>query len=198
MRRAVKILALACVSIAVTPAADKKNESFRPGTASGFANRQTQKGLTVAAAAYVTDEETRPPFGKKNPNRLGVLPILLVVQNDGKQVLRLENMQVRYVDSRRRRIEPVPAAEVRYLNPIDKPKVARAPIPGINRPKKNPLASEEIEGRAFVARMLPPGESAHGFFYFDSEHESGAMLYITGIEEAASGQELFYIEIPLE
>jgi hypothetical protein len=44
--------------------------------------------------------------------------------------------------------------------------------------------------------MLPPGESANGFFYFQAIHEPGAMLYITGIRNAATGQELFYFEVP--
>ncbi|MEZ5351383.1 MAG: hypothetical protein R2762_02005 [Bryobacteraceae bacterium] len=198
MRWRVKILALACVSITVAAGADNKSEGFRPGAASTFANKQTQKGLVVAAAVYQSDEETKPAFGKLNPNKYGVLPVLLVMENTGSEVLRLANLEVRYVDSRRRKISSIPAGEVRYLTPVDKPKVARAPIPGLNRGKKNPLAAEEIETRAFAAKMLPPGESAHGFFYFSSGHDSGAMLLVTGIEEAASGKELFYIEIPLE
>ena len=46
--------------------------------------------------------------------------------------------------------------------------------------------------------MLPPGESANGFFYFQAIPESGATLYITGIRNAATGQELFYFELPLD
>ena len=46
--------------------------------------------------------------------------------------------------------------------------------------------------------MLPPGDSAYGFFYFNSVHWEESILYITGIYEAASGQELFYYEITLE
>ncbi|MEZ5403098.1 MAG: hypothetical protein R2729_25690 [Bryobacteraceae bacterium] len=185
-------------SFAVTLHAAGKDQPFRVPEASEFPNKQSQKGLVMAAKVYVGDEETKPPFGKLNPNKYGVLPVLLVLENTSKNALRLEHIQVRYVDSRRRKVEPVPAGEVRYLNPVDKPKVARAPIPGLQRGKKNPLAAEEIEGRAFVAKMLPPGESAHGFFYFTSGHESGAMLYVTGIEEAATGNELFYMEIPLD
>jgi hypothetical protein len=64
--------------------------------------------------------------------------------------------------------------------------------------KKNPLAKEEIEMRAWAAKMLPPGESAHGFLYFRTGHRSGAKLYVTGLEEAGSGKELFYFEVPLD
>ena len=45
--------------------------------------------------------------------------------------------------------------------------------------------------------MLPPGEQANGFFYFQTSHRRGAKIYLTGIREANSGKELFYFEIPL-
>jgi hypothetical protein len=45
--------------------------------------------------------------------------------------------------------------------------------------------------------MLPPGESASGFVYFQTSHRPGSVLYITGIRDAASRRELFYFEIPL-
>ena len=42
------------------------------------------------------------------------------------------------------------------------------------------------------------GQSANGFFYFQTAHRQGARLYLTGIREAATGKELFYFEIPLD
>ncbi len=45
--------------------------------------------------------------------------------------------------------------------------------------------------------MLPAGESAHGFFYFQAIHKPGAKLYVTGLREAATNNDLFYFEIPL-
>jgi len=46
--------------------------------------------------------------------------------------------------------------------------------------------------------MLPPGELASGFFYFQTPHRPGGVLYITGIREASTRRELFYFEIPFE
>ena len=45
--------------------------------------------------------------------------------------------------------------------------------------------------------MLPPGESAYGFVYFQTGHTRTSRLYITGITEAQTSQELFYVEVPL-
>ena len=74
--------------------------------------------------------------------------------------------------------------------------------PGGSRPKiiskKNPLDAWEIEGRAFSAKMLPPGQSASGFLYFQTGLQRGATIYLSGFTEAATGKELLYFEIPLE
>ena len=74
----------------------------------------------------------------------------------------------------------------------------RYPIPRIGGKKKNPLDAAEVHGRSFAVEMLPPHDSASGFFYFNTVSYDEAVLYITGIVEAATGQELFYFEIPLE
>jgi hypothetical protein len=62
---------------------------------------------------------------------------------------------------------------------------------------KQPLGEWEIEGRAFAAEMIPPGESASGFFYFQTGHRSGSTLFVSGLRDAASNQELIYFELPL-
>jgi hypothetical protein len=46
--------------------------------------------------------------------------------------------------------------------------------------------------------MLPPGQAASGFFYFQAAHREGAKLYLTGIRQASTGTELFYFEVPLD
>lgn len=187
------------LSIAALGAADDRN--FHPRPASEYANKLTIAGLTIAADAFITPRETKAPFGKLNPNDHGVLPVLVVMQNDSRQTLRLEQMRVEYLREDGRRIKAVPASEVRFLYGIEKPNLSGRrvphPIPGLGK-KKNPLAAEEIEGRAFSARMLPPGDSASGFFYFNTAPLRSAQLYITGISEASTGQELFFFELPLE
>ncbi|MBM3738876.1 MAG: hypothetical protein FJW39_24135 [Acidobacteria bacterium] len=188
--------AAVCLSIASLAAADKQ-EAFKPGPPESYSGHQKQGGFAAGASAYTGDAETRAPFGKLNPYDHGVLPVLLVVKNGGKETLNLAGIRARYVDQRGRKTDFIPAAEVKFLRAPAKPRVGPGPIPGINRKPKNPLAAIEIESRGFSAKMLPPGDSAHGFFYFQAEHTPGSILYITGIKEASTGNELFYMEIPI-
>jgi hypothetical protein len=185
---------LACLSIAAFSA----DELFKPGRASTYPNRQTQQGLIVAGVAYGGEEQVKAPFGKVNTNRFGVLPVLFLIENNGKKTLNLKRLRVQLISTGRQKVDSIPANEVQYLQSPGRPKTVKPtpPIPGLGK-KKNPLASAEIEGRAFSAPMLAPGDSAHGFFYFRSEPGSAAALYVTGIEEAGTGKEMFYTDIPL-
>jgi hypothetical protein len=184
-------------SISTAPALDKEKK-FSPPPLTSINTKTTNDGVTVAAFAYTTDEQAKPAFGKLNPYEHGVLPVLMVIQNDTQRAIRLDRMTVEYIDRNRERIENTPASEVPYAKGPRKPNIGPGPIPGINIKKKNPLAAEEIEMRAWAAKMLPPGEMAYGFVYFRTGHRPGAKLYVTGMQEAGSGKELFYFEVPLD
>lgn len=189
------------LSAGLAQPAQKDRSKFSPGTVSSFRARQTNDKVTVAARAYLSEADVRAAFGKLNPYQHGILPILVVIANDGDQTVALGRLRVELVTPDRERVEATPAAEVRFLTPPAKPGMTPGPIPGrlpgLSR-RKNPLDAWEIEGRAFAARMLPPKESASGFFYFQVSFRAGSQLYLTGMREAASGKELLYFELPLE
>jgi hypothetical protein len=189
------------LSIAAAYAADKEPAVFRPDAAVRYPHRQTNDKVTIAADPYVSGEKVQTAFGKLNPYEYGILPVLVVVQNDGNQSIRLDRIQAVYTGPQGAKVEATPAGEVRYLRGPDRPKIVQGGPPGIGkigRDKKNPLNAWEIEGRAFSAKMLPAGQTASGFFYFQTGLQRGATLYLSGLADAASGQELFYFEIPLE
>jgi hypothetical protein len=187
------------LSIAVGWPAAKEQPKFVPGPASSYASKQTVDKLTVAAIAYDTEEVAKTAFGKVDPNHYGILPILVVMDYTGDKALYLENMTVRYVAPDGSHIEATPAADVPFVIAPKRPNMGgpTSPVPLPRRGKKNPLNSWELQGRAFVVKMLPPHQSAYGFFYFHTAHFNSSQLYITGIREASTGKELFYFEIPL-
>jgi hypothetical protein len=188
------------MSIAAAFAADKPQAPFRPAPATSYAHRQTNAKVTIGVEPYASGgDETKAAFGKLDPYQYGILPLLVVIQNDGDTALRLDHMKVEYVGPNRDRIEATPARDVRYLRGTDRPRVLAGPAgPKVLKPKKNPLNAWEIEGRAFSAAMLPAGQSASGFFYFQTELQRGSTVYLSGMTEAGTGKELFYFEIPLE
>ena len=176
----------------------KEDERFTPGAAASYASHQTSEKVTIGVQPYFNDEDTRPVFGKHNPYNSGVLPVLVVIQNDSPKTIRVQSLQAVWVGPNGDKIEATPAKDVRYLNGPSRPGTVPHP-PGMP-PRvvgKNPLDTWQIEGRAFAAQVLPPGQSASGFFYFQTGYQRHASLYLSGLREAESGRELLYFEIPI-
>ncbi len=187
--------------IAVGLAVDKKEAHFSPGPAASYPTKQTNEKVTIAVKAYDTEELSKTAFGKVHPYMHGVLPILVVIQNDTGKSLKLDRIEVNYIGPDRTKIENIPPLEVKYIGVNTKPRLSGSPIPGAGPrggTKKGPLNAVEIETRAFAAKMLAPGDSASGFFYFQTGHRRGSKFYLTGITEAISGKEIFYFDIPMD
>ncbi len=179
---------------------NKDDKKFTPGPALSYPTRQTIDHLTIAAVAFTTDEQARPAFGKHNPYAYGILPVLVILQNDTDKALTLGNLEVHYEMPDGHNVEPTPPEDLGKLQGVKNPPrvPGSSPLPFPTGPRKSAMSEWEIEGRAFLVKMLPARESAHGFFYFQTLNVPGAKLYLSGIREAATGQELFYFEIPLD
>ena len=195
MRRALIVL----LSITAVFAVDKK-PGFAPEPASSYPGHKTQEKITIAAKPYNTAELAATAFGKVKPHERGVLPVLVVMQNDTGKALAL-NLKAEFVTADGKHLEAMtPDDVIRFEAIRQRPgtKTATQRLPGVRTPKKGPLNTPEIEGRAFLMKLLPPGETAKGFVYFEADEVKGAQLYLTGIKDAATNQPYFYFEIPLD
>lgn len=195
-----KSLTLLLVSIAAAGAADNDKTRFEVKPVLAYPHHQTSEKVTVAAQALETDDETREAFGKVNPFRYGVLPVLIVIQNDGPDAIRVDRMKLTYNLPDGTHIEATPAQDVRFLQSVKEPRAVNGPLGGVKLSKqpKNPLAEWEIEGRAFAAKMIPAGQSAGGFVYFQMDQSSAAAsVDLAGMQNAVTGKELYYFEIPM-
>jgi len=175
------------------------DKQFRAGAAESYSH-QTADQVTVGAKSFNKPELTEDAFGKKvDPLKYGVLPVLVVIENKGRNALDLQNLEVNLVATDGRHASAVPPQELFNVGHTTKrPGISPVPIPLPTSKKKNPLEAPEIVTRAFIAKMLPPGDSVSGFFYFEAKPENGDKLYLNGIRDARSGKELLYFEFPLE
>jgi hypothetical protein len=177
--------------------ADKKEGKFSPGPASSFQAKQTNDKVTVAVSAYDTEELAHTAFGKLDPNQYGVLPVLVIIQNDTDQAMKLDHLEVEYTTVDGRHVEATPPYDVQTLGGGRRPSMPNGtPLPRIKH--KSPLNSVEIDERSFAAKVLPPHDSASGFFYFQIEHRPGAKFYLSGIKVASTGKDILYFEVPLD
>jgi hypothetical protein len=199
-KRLVLLMSIAAVVVSYNQAkenqGDKDHPAFRPPAAGELLHHQTNGQVTIAVDPYTSGEKLKAAFGKLNPYQYGILPVLIVIQNGSGQSIRLDGMKAEYVDPHGDRVEATPAKDVKYTQGGGRPSPPIGPIPP--RVKKSPLNVWEIEGRAFAAEMMPPGNSGYGFLYFQAGLRKGATIYLSGLTEAASGRELMFFEIPVE
>jgi hypothetical protein len=197
-----RLALLMSIAVALVPnkasAAEKEHPKFDLAPAVSYASHQTSEKVTIGASVYDSAEKAKAAFGKLNPYQYGITPVLVVIQNDSGKTIQLERMRVDYVAPDGAHVDATPAADVRYLRgPVNPQTVPSTPIPRLGK-HKNPLDAWEIEGHAFSAKVIPAGESAGGFFYFQTGYQVNSRLYVTGIQEAGSGRELLYFEFPLK
>ena len=197
MRVARKLLMLSLgglVALAVVWA----ESTFKPKAASAYPSHQSIGKLKIAAVKFESDEETRPAFGKVNPNEYGVLPVFLILENTSGQTLLLDRMRVAF-QFPGNEVSPTPPGDLPYLIAPKRPGTGPSiPLPIPMPKKKNPMGGVELQTRAWSAKSLLKGENATGFFYFQVRYRNNAKLYITGIREGLTGKELFYVDVAMD
>lgn len=202
MKRLALLRLMLIVLLSITAvAADKEKAPFTSAEASSYPGHQTLDKITIAAVPFTSDEQAASAFGKVRPYKYGILPVLVIIQNDTGKALRL-NLTAQFVDARNQHIDAMPASDVVLFDGGNKTSwktgSSPSPLPLPRKQKHGPLYTPEIEGLAFSAKLVPPGESARGFFYFQTPNGPGAKLYLTGIKDAATGKDYFYFEVPFE
>jgi hypothetical protein len=174
-----------------------QKQPFHAGPASEYAH-QTAFGVTIGAKPFDTVDLTAKAFGKKTPLlKYGVLPVLVVVENKGKQALDLRALKINLVGSDGAHVASVNPEDVQYLRKGGR-RTTVNPLPVPLPSRKNPLSAPQIMTRAFTAEFVAPGDSVSGFFYFEARLEPGDHIYLDGMAQARSGKELMYFEFPLQ
>lgn len=190
------IPSIALVGALTALLARPEEKTFHSGAATSYAH-QTSDKVTIGAKPYDTEDLTAEAFGKKaDLLKYGVLPVLVVIENKRDKALDLRDLEVNLVGADGRHVTAVNPEDIPFLATEGKhPGMSpvRIPLPK----KKNPLNAPEIVTRAFSAKMLPPGDSASGFFYFEARSEAGDRLYMNGLRDARSGQDILYFEFGL-
>jgi hypothetical protein len=176
----------------------RDDKRFQAGPAVNYPHQKSEN-VTVGAKPYNSDELVSSAFGKKiDFARYGVVPVLVVIENKREQALDLRTMEASLVAGDGRHAKAIGPEDLPFLGITGKAPSTNLPRSPVPLPKKkNPLTNAEITIRAFSAKVVPPGDSASGFLYFQAKAEEGDKLYLNGLRDARSGQELLYFEFPL-
>ena len=131
----------------------RRHPSRRAPPAVTPATRATHR-LPSAWTPSSTSDKVALAFGKLNPNQYGVLPVLVVIQNDSDKAIRLDRLKVEYAGPNHDRVEATPAKDVRYLQAAAAARRDRGPAGKVKvlRTKKNPAGRVGDRRPRHVAR----------------------------------------------
>src|SRR5580693_6982785 len=164
-------------------------------------DQHSDEAVTVGLDPY--DMADKASIFSVHYNDVGLMPIFVVITNDGDKPVSLSGMKAELVTVNRTKISP--ATEDDIYRRIARPTGTISPNP-LPWPKKakgsiSKDAMEEIQNAQFAAKAVEPHGTQSGFMFFDvsdiSNPLAGARFYLTGVRDA-KGDELMYFEIPLE
>lgn len=164
-------------------------------------DHHAKENVTVGLDPY--DDPAKAKIFTINYRDNDLLPILVVITNDGDEPIQLSDMTAELVTADRAKLSP--ATEDDILRRITHPRAtgARVPIPFPTKKVKggmNPKELEEIQSAQFKAKAVEPRSSQVGFLFFDvsglKDPLAGAHFYLTGVRDS-SGHDLMYFEIEL-
>ncbi len=157
--------------------------------------------LAIAADPYDTPEKAK--IFSIDFAAHGLLPVFLIVTNDGDQPVSIANMEITLLTAHRSKLTPIATDDLyrRLSNPQANTRPTPLPIPIPRGKVKGAISQkemEEITSSQFAAKAIEPHATQSGFLFFDIEDISsplaGAELEVTGVSDA-KGNELLYFEI---
>ena len=199
----VVVAAIALSSVALW--ASKEFVQPKAANASTYASKDAHPNEKVTAAVDVYDSAPKSDIFITHYDQEGILPVLLIVTNDGDQPILLKNMSAQLVTAQRSKLDGLEVDDVfrrvAHIQGNSTPPPKMGPITlGGNKNKKAQQQYDEIMRANFAAEAVEPHTTKSGFLFFDvrgvNHFIAGAHIYLTGIRDN-SGNELMYFEIPL-
>ncbi|HET7209098.1 MAG TPA: hypothetical protein VFI95_21150 [Terriglobales bacterium] len=165
-------------------------------------DQHKDEGVAVAADPY--DMPDKAQIFSVDYRAEGLLPIFVVITNDGDQPVSLTNMKAQLVTADRTKITASTPDDIHRRLSHPSASTTNYPFPFPRKKVKgaiNPKALEELQSAGFDAKAVEPHSTQSGFMFFDvagiSTPLAGAHFYVTGVQNS-KGDELMYFEIPME
>jgi hypothetical protein len=174
--------------------------------ASTYPSKDSQPNEKITVAVDLYNTAPKDEIFNIHYVQEGILPVFLVITNDGDKPISVTKMRAELVTANRAKLEALTADEVmrRVLHvnasSTNPGHIGSIPIPGGNKNKKAQQQIEEINRAKFSAFAVEPHSTQSGFLFFDIQDvrnpTSGAHVYLTGVRDA-SGNEMMYFDIPV-
>jgi hypothetical protein len=202
------LFALALCFIATPAAAGYKSVRVKVEPAGSYAFHQKQGAITIAADPYETQDKIKTAFDLKELEKLGIVPVHLIVSNDGEDTISISGQDVNLLDANNRSFEPLPVDDVvRAVVYKGNPRSNRAPSP-IPLPRGEGRRGDAFEietdltNKALKELRVPPKTTLGGFVFFRLPNNrmrlGGYKVYVPEVRNLKTQQNLLFFEIELK
>lgn len=209
--RRISLLFLWCLLPAWPAWGAYKNLAVKVGPVEDYASRQSQGPVTIAADPYPSENRIRTAFDIKGLSKLGLVPINLIISNQGPDALSIDGAAITLLDPEYGSLQALPPkAVVDIILRQDRSRrspLGRVPLPrpglgrGRSRVEKQALEIEDDFIRKSLKRRIRPRATAWGFVFFQlPERKSrltGYKIIIPDVENDKTQQKLLYFDIEL-
>jgi hypothetical protein len=171
-----------------------------------YPSKDAQPDEKITAAIDLYNAPPKDDVFNTHYMQEGLLPVFLVVTNDGDKPVSLTKLHAELVTATHAKLEALTADDVMRrvahvsASSTNPGRVGSIPIPGGNKNKKAQQQLDEVNRAKFTAFAVEPHSTQSGFLFFDIDGvpapTRGAHIFLTGIRDA-SGKELMYFDIPV-
>jgi hypothetical protein len=176
-----------------------------PENANTYPSKDVHSTEKVTAAIDLYNTAPKDQIFSTPYSQYGILPVLLIITNDGDQPINLSNMRAELVTTGKAKLEALETDDVfRRVSRVngsstEPARIGPIPLSG-NKNKKAQKQYDEITAARFAAEAVEPHANRSGFLFFDvlgvNQPTAGAHIYLTGVRDAG-GNELLYFDIPV-
>lgn len=195
-------LAVTFLALPALASKEYKPPAIRPALTYSAHEEHANEHVAIAVEPYDTAEKQK--IFTVDFRAHGLLPVLLVITNDGDQPISLTDMRIQMITGQRDKIMPASSDDIyrRLSNPRtnDRPTV---PLPIPRRKVKgtvSPRTMDEIQSAQFAAKAVEPRNTRSGFLFFDVQgirSLAGSHILFMNLHNGQGG-DLMFFEIPLD
>lgn len=196
------------VFLCVPVVAGYKSLKVKIEPAQSYPFHQRQGSITIAADPYETKEKIKTAFDLKELEQMGIVPVHIIISNDGEDSIVVSGEDIKLLDSNNRTFEPLPVEEVvRAVVYKDRPRTSRSPSPipfprGSGRRGDAFEIETDLTNKSLRDLRVAPKTNGAGFMFFRLPNNrmklGGYKVYIPEIRNVKSRQSLLFFEIDLK
>ena len=193
-----------------TASAGYKSQKVKVESAGNYPSHVKQGSLTIAANPYQTWEKLKTVFDIKELDRKGVIPIHVIITNEGEETIAVNGEDIHLLDSKNHSIEGLSTEDVvRFVSGKTNPGSSRNPpsspfpLPRTGGRRGDIFEIEtDLTNKSLREVRVSPKSTVGGFVYFqlpDMQRDlRGHKIYIPEIKNVRSGESLLFFEIELK